>query len=94
MQIAGVMVRRGIPDQKFFGNCPLVSTFLFKIGKIFPVKGNFFSGPKKISNFSLLFFKFQILSDISWSHTIFGAVFGKIGGYFRQSGCMQLRACP
>ena len=34
------------------------------------------------------------LSAIAWSHAIFGAIFGKMGGCFRLNGCMQLEACP
>ena len=45
---------------------------------------NFFFGPKNFSNMSLtIFSNFEILSDINWSHSIFGAIFGKIGGCFR-----------
>ena len=68
-----------------------LSADVSKVGKILPVKGKFFSGCKKIQFFAyLLFLKFQILSNISKPH----AIFGKMGGCFRQNGCMQFGACP
>ena len=82
---------KGYPRPKFFWD---LSTFVSKVGKILTVKGIFYSGPKLFLNFSLTIFKFEILSDITWSHAIFGTIFGKIGACFRQNGCMQLGGCP
>ena len=92
---AGVMVKKGIPDQNFYWNCPWVQTAgvmvrrgtpdQFFFGKILLANGKIFSGPKKF--FRLLFFKFEILS-----HATFGAIFGEIGRCFRQNRCMQLGA--
>ena len=70
---AGVMVIRGTPDKKFV-NCPLETTFLLKVGKILPLKENYF--------WTRIIFEFEILSYITWSHAIFGAIFGKMGGCF------------
>ena len=57
-------------------------------------KENLSLDPKILQIFRLIFLKFEILSDISRSHAIFGVIFGKKRWYFRQNGNMQLGACP
>ena len=59
-------------------------------------KENLSQDPKILQIFRLIFLKFEILSDISRSHAIFGVIFGKKGGIFDKMGIsnMQLGACP
>ena len=72
------------------GKCSVVSAFLAKVGKILPVKGNFFSGPKTFSNYSLTIFQI-------WNFARYYLVtcdFGQNVWFFRQNGCMQLGVWP
>ena len=52
------MVIMANPDQKCFVKCPKVPTFFSKVGKILPVKRNFFCGPKKFFAYYFLNLKF------------------------------------
>ena len=49
--------------------------------------------PKK-SNFSLTIFQTEILSDITWLHAIFGAIFGKMCGCFDKMGACSKEHVP